>query len=34
MRLTNVKHLRLPFGRLWGYDVSVSALERRLPVVL
>ncbi|MGX9900306.1 hypothetical protein ACW0JT_11035 [Arthrobacter sp. SA17] len=32
MRLTNVTHLRLPFGRLWGYDVSVSALDRRLPV--
>lgn len=32
MRLTNVTHLRLPFGRLWGYDVSVSALGRRLPV--
>lgn len=32
MRLTNVTHLRLPFGRLWGYDVSVSDLGRRLPV--
>ncbi|OOP60345.1 peptide synthetase [Arthrobacter sp. SRS-W-1-2016] len=32
MRLTNVTHLRLPFGRLWGYDVSVSALRGRLPV--
>lgn len=32
MRLTNVTHLRLPFGRLWGYDVSVSAPHRRLPV--
>ncbi|MBT2485287.1 MULTISPECIES: condensation domain-containing protein [unclassified Microbacterium] len=32
MRLTNVTHLRLPFGRLWGYDVSASALGRRLPV--
>lgn len=32
MRLTNVTHLRLPFGRLWGYDVSVSGLGRRLPV--
>lgn len=32
MRLTNVSHLRLPFGRLWGYDVTVSALGRRLPV--
>lgn len=32
MRLTNVTHLRLPFGRLWGYDVSASALGRPLPV--
>lgn len=32
MRLTNVTHLRLPFGRLWGYDVSASALGQRLPV--
>jgi GNAT superfamily N-acetyltransferase len=32
MRLTNVAHLRLPFGRLWGYDVSVSDLGRQLPV--
>lgn len=32
MRLTNVTHLRLPFGRLWGYDVTSSALGRRLPV--
>ncbi len=32
MRLTNVTHLRLPFGRLWGYDVGVSALGRQLPV--
>ncbi|MFH5231024.1 GNAT family N-acetyltransferase [Antrihabitans spumae] len=32
MRLTNVTHLRLPFGRLWGYDVTASALDRRLPV--
>ncbi|MEZ0053973.1 GNAT superfamily N-acetyltransferase [Mycobacterium sp. MAA66] len=32
MRLTNVTHLRLPFGRLWGYDVSASDLGRRLPV--
>ena len=32
MRLTNVAHLRLPFGRLWGYDVSVSDLGRALPV--
>jgi GNAT superfamily N-acetyltransferase len=32
MRLTNVAHLRLPFGRLMGYDVRVSAPGRRLPV--
>ncbi|MCE5292375.1 MAG: GNAT family N-acetyltransferase [Nocardiaceae bacterium] len=32
MRLTNVTHLRLPFGRLWGYDVTASALGRRLSV--
>jgi GNAT superfamily N-acetyltransferase len=32
MRLTNVAHLRLPFGRLVGYDVRVSAPGRRLPV--
>ena len=32
MRLTNVAHLRLPFGRLWGYDVAVSELGRQLPV--
>ena len=32
MRLTNVSHLRLPFGRLWGYDVAVSAPGRCLPV--
>ncbi len=32
MRLTNVAHLRLPFGRLWGYDVSSSGLGRQLPV--
>jgi GNAT superfamily N-acetyltransferase len=32
MRLTNLAHLRLPFGRLWGYDVSVSDLGRQLPV--
>lgn len=31
MRLTNVSQLRLPFGRLWGYDVGVSAPGRRLP---
>ncbi|WP_140399922.1 peptide synthetase [Aeromicrobium sp. PE09-221] len=32
MRLTNVAHLRLPFGRLLGYDVRVSAPGRELPV--
>ncbi|CAM3278258.1 GNAT family N-acetyltransferase [Nocardioides dubius] len=32
MRLTNVAHLRLPFGRLFGYDVGVGAPVRPLPV--
>ncbi|WBT09012.1 GNAT family N-acetyltransferase [Corynebacterium sp. SCR221107] len=32
MRLTNVAHLNLPFGRLWGYDVTVTPTERRLPI--
>ncbi|MCL3819589.1 GNAT family N-acetyltransferase [Aeromicrobium wangtongii] len=32
MRLTNVAHLRLPFGRLIGYDVRVSAPGRQLPI--
>lgn len=32
MRLTNVAHLRLPFGRLMGYDVRVSETGRQLPV--
>ena len=32
MRLTNVAHLRLPFGRLYGYDVSVGAPGEQLPV--
>ena len=32
MRLTNVAHLRLPFGRLFGYDVTVSEPGRPLPV--
>ncbi len=32
MRLTNVAHLRLPFGRLMGYDVRVSEPGRRLTV--
>lgn len=32
MRLTNVAHLRLPFGRLWGYDLTVGATGGALPV--
>lgn len=32
MRLTNIAHLRLPFGRLLGYDVTVSAPGAELPV--
>jgi len=32
VRLTNVAHLRLPFGRLWGYDLTVSGPGRELPV--
>lgn len=32
MRLTNVAHLRLPFGRLLGYDLTVSSPGRSLPV--
>ncbi|WP_028933583.1 GNAT family N-acetyltransferase [Pseudonocardia spinosispora] len=32
MRLTNVAHLRLPFGRLLGYDVTVGPPGRALPV--
>ncbi|WP_295623983.1 GNAT family N-acetyltransferase [uncultured Corynebacterium sp.] len=32
MRLTNVAHLGLPFGKLVGYDVSVSMTGRRLPI--
>lgn len=32
MRLTNVAHLRLPFGRLLGYDVTVGDPGRPLPV--
>lgn len=32
MRLTNVAHLRLPFGRLLGYDLTVGAPGRELPV--
>lgn len=32
MRLTNVAHLRLPFGRLWGYDVETTDRGEQLPV--
>jgi GNAT superfamily N-acetyltransferase len=32
MRLTNVAHLRLPFGRLLGYDVAVGRRSRALPI--
>ncbi|WP_040794452.1 GNAT family N-acetyltransferase [Nocardia higoensis] len=32
MRLTNVAHLRLPFGRLLGYDVTPGRVGRSLPV--
>ena len=32
MRLTNVAHLRLPFGRLLGYDVTVGQPGEGLPV--
>jgi GNAT superfamily N-acetyltransferase len=32
MRLTNVAHLRLPFGRLWGYDVTTGPLGAAQPV--
>lgn len=32
MRLTNVAHLRLPFGRLMGYDVTVTDLPGSVPV--
>lgn len=32
MRLTNLTRLRLPFGRLMGYDARVSAPGRELPV--
>lgn len=32
MRLTNVAHLRLPFGRLYGYDVTVAPTGRDLPI--
>ncbi|WP_349828602.1 peptide synthetase [Brevibacterium litoralis] len=32
MRLTNVAHMRLPFGRLYGYDVTVSPPRESLPM--
>ncbi len=32
MRLTNVAHLRLPFGRLLGYDLQVGPPGAQLPV--
>ncbi|MQY27357.1 GNAT family N-acetyltransferase [Nocardia aurantia] len=32
MRLTNVAHLRLPFGRLLGFDVTAGPPGRSLPV--
>jgi hypothetical protein len=32
MRLTNVAQVRLPFGRLMGYDVSVTDLPGSVPV--
>lgn len=32
MRLTNVAHLGLPFGKLAGYDVRVSRTGRQLPI--
>ncbi|GGA76385.1 peptide synthetase [Pseudoclavibacter endophyticus] len=32
MRLTNVAHLRLPFGRLVGYNVTVTPTDRMLPI--
>ena len=32
MRLSNVAHLRLPFGRLLGYDVTARRTDRPLPV--
>ncbi|WBL17858.1 GNAT family N-acetyltransferase [Citricoccus sp. NR2] len=32
MRLSNVAHLRLPFGRLLGYDVRVRRTDVRLPI--
>ncbi|RYJ05227.1 MAG: peptide synthetase, partial [Actinomycetales bacterium] len=32
MRLTNVAHLRLPFGRLLGYDLTVGPRQDSVPV--
>ncbi|ROR64696.1 GNAT family N-acetyltransferase [Agrococcus jenensis] len=32
MRLTNVAHLRLPFGRLHGFDVAATPTDVELPV--
>lgn len=32
MRLTNVAHLRLPFGRLWSHEMSVRPVGAPLPV--
>lgn len=32
MRLTNVAHLRLPFGRLLGYDLTVGPQQGAVPV--
>lgn len=32
MRLTNVAHLRLPFGRFRGFDVVTRRTGRRLPI--
>jgi GNAT superfamily N-acetyltransferase len=32
MRLTHVAHLRLPFGRILGYDLDVGPSGERLPV--
>ena len=32
MRLTHVAHLRLPFGRVLGYDLDIAATGEELPV--
>ena len=32
MRLTNVAHLRLPFGRLLGYDLTVGSKGAAVPI--